>query len=197
MSAVIILQSGYAASPSPELKLDTGINDNVAEIARTGTIVTQSPNSGYYHEVITKLYSDYVHDLRKISDMDFREEILIEAKKVFSNFGSFAMNQAYSPYISPAYVNFLKDTFNNYLSNGKRESNIQTWFTVIGKRTEFQANRKNQEEINSSFDKFITNNYFTNDNCSRTARLLQIWTRQEEGFADLLTTLFIIFGKRT
>lgn len=122
----------------------------------------------------------------------FRERILKAALEAFGteNFYDWVKLQVTNPYATTAHNNFINETL-NFIATGQRTVNVNTWFSLIDIKDE--VNNKSYHDIKLA--KFFRTN--SNHDLQRPLSLenaLIEWTKQEDGFNDLLSTLMVLFG---
>lgn len=195
-----ILQSGFVTSSDDDTaSLNSNVNLFKDYVLNKGYLKTN--NEYLYSEKVKVLFDMYMADHKSLNVFDFREKILIEA------FNSFKINsmffwfrsQAMSPFLSSMHIEFLLDTL-EYVDSGKRRMDISQWKNLLDTNS-----KKSSTDLN--VDKFFNEDYSKpvgNDGLMRIGGLpgtmedfIRSWVIKENGFEDLLISLYVIFGDRS
>jgi hypothetical protein len=88
------------------------------------------------------------------------------------------------------HVNFIEDTLEYIFTNGKRKIDNVTWSRVI---TPVLTNPESKINTSDNLDKLITKYIDGGDNIAKT---ISIWLQRHNGYSDLISTLYIIFGPK-
>lgn len=135
---------------------------------------------------IDALYGRYVRDWDSMRNFEFREAILKAALAAFgtSDFRMWYSAQLQSPAAGDLHVRFLDDTL-KFIDNNRRDVMLETWQRLLNAAGE---NALDSVELNDNALQF-----FGTDS-PKLRDILQRWCSRENGFQDLLGTLFILFG---
>lgn len=189
MKEIFLLQSGFV-SPT-----DKGFFKYIAEAPSFRDRVLNKDNFGdipeyFYHEGVTELFTQYENNPRILQKFEFREKIIEQAYRAFStpNIVTWLQLQTLSPYFSDLHKGFIGDTF-DFVKGNKRSIVITQWYTLIDATiakhsVHFDYRSLYEDDPNKAFvphelDAFITQ-----------------WLRRPGGYADLLFSLWILFGRR-
>lgn len=129
----------------------------------------------------------------QIDNIEFREHILRVALKAFGtqSFLDWTYANVEAPSTGELHMDFIRDTL-RYIDTGQRTLNIFTWLSLLSK-TEVIANKTPDDgTLKEHFidaPTGVARNHTVID-------VIQRWCSQTGGFADLGTSLHILFGER-
>lgn len=196
------LQSGFLAKKSDLLvtpnEYDKFYTDNI--LAKT---FKQPSNMLYFCKDLSLLYRKYLADRTLINDFEFREDILVLAKKLFDekNFLKWLELQVTKANLTTLHTTFIYDTLNfldiaydgddSSIYRSKREIEAVQWISLLERNLESDSVKL---DISKYFNKTQRNvvNYLPH----KLNTILILWLNKNNGFEDLLTSLFVIFGDR-
>lgn len=134
--------------------------------------------------VVDSLYEYMVSSQGRVKNWKFYSQILDAALIHFGDFHEWFDTQLSNPHLSGPKREYLIDTV-AFINGDTRQMNHTSWMFVleeVGLRAE-QVNIQRYFESSQYLSKGLT-----------TIQILQQWTQRPEGFADLLTTLYVLFG---
>lgn len=142
---------------------------------------------------VEALYGQYIKQAVKMSDFDFRRDVLVTALNAFGthDFYTWYVAQFRGPSCGDLHRRFLDDTL-SYIMNGHRDLSLENWDALL-------------EITDAGAEKFVVSDtarqFFgireTNvpyEGRSRLTDVIQMWCSQPNGMEDLLGTLHILFG---
>jgi len=194
--ATIIVGRGFMAYQSDDIVLKSNkvSVDEIINAARFSRSVIEKQDY-HFNKLVQELYNRYMAKNDLIRDLDFKEEIIKAAYKAFGsfNFINWLTLQNQSPCFTAMHKKFLIETL-RYIETGSRLVNVSTWTRLIEKRpsTEVDSN----VEFNVSKLMEDTNSKFVGGlRVVDTSDFIYKWVKWEDGFNDLLRSLYIVFGK--
>jgi hypothetical protein len=128
----------------------------------------------------------------EIDNIEFREYMLKIALKAFGtdNFLDWVYAHLKAPSTGELQIDFLRDTL-KFIQTGQRTLNVFTWLSMLSKM---------EVVANKTADDGSMNYFFVNENGHArnisVIDVIQRWCSQPGGFADLGTTLHILFGEK-
>lgn len=186
------LQSGFVAMRSDGLVRPNERNPDVlARIMRRGGRLVDTRY--FYSPLVTELYERYSVTPSLLAKMDFREEILRAAFLTIQarSFKKWLDVQKDSPTIGDQHRIFLRETL-SYISYGDpRITNNLTWLSLLS--YESHSSRV-KLDIDEYFPEWGANNEGRLP--TKTKDIIGLWVSKENGFLDLLTFLYVVFGSR-
>lgn len=189
-----LLQSGF-------IGLDTSDLIQIPQEERSvmQAVISQSlfrvDTSNFYDKGVQQLYTQMAAEPKVFSDFQFREVIL---KKAFSLFGeadfvNWIRAQAQSPCYSYLHERYLKETLLFVYNGTPRAMSHSSYFRLLhvgANNSIFTSQQRESEE--DSLKKALQG--VTNQ---LTVDLLKRWTEDIEGMQDLLSTMNVIYGRRS
>lgn len=185
-----ILQSGFVSLneeglTKPDMTAPTIRDDILLKEYRT------KADKYFYSKAITELFHQWRSNPSLIREMDFREQVLIQAFKLFKTdkLTTWIRAQNEKPSLSNIHNVFLLETIKFAAGIEKRSLENVQWISLIDYSDRAQAVRVNMDD------------YFREDSkhCyvpMKMDRFIQSWVSQVNGFEDLLISLYVIFGDR-
>jgi len=185
-----ILQSGFVSLneeglTKPDMSGPTIREDILLKEYRT------KADKYFYSKAITELFHQWRSNPSLIREMDFREQVLIQAFKLFKTdkLTTWIRAQNEKPSLSNIHNVFLLETIKFASGIEKRSLENVQWISLIDYSDRAQAVRVDMDD------------YFREDSNQlyvpmKMDRFIQSWVSQVNGFEDLLISLYVIFGDR-
>lgn len=185
-----ILQSGFVSLneeglTKPDMTTPTIRDDILLKEYRT------KADKYFYSKAITELFHQWRSNPSLIREMDFREQVLIQAFKLFKTdkLTTWIRAQNEKPSLSNIHNVFLLETIKFASGIEKRSLENVQWISLIDYSDRAQAVRVDMDD------------YFREDSGHlyvpmKMDRFIQSWVSQVNGFEDLLISLYVIFGDR-
>lgn len=185
-----ILQSGFVSLneeglTKPDMSGPTIREDILLKEYRT------KADKYFYSKAITELFHQWRSNPSLIREMDFREQVLIQAFKLFKTdkLTTWIRAQNEKPSLSNIHNVFLLETIKFASGIEKRSLENVQWISLIDYSDRAQAVRVDMDD------------YFREDSNQlyvpmKMDRFIQSWVSQINGFEDLLISLYVIFGDR-
>lgn len=185
-----ILQSGFVSLneeglTKPDMSGPTIREDILLKEYRT------KADKYFYSKAITELFHQWRSNPSLIQEMDFREQVLIQAFKLFKTdkLTTWIRAQNEKPSLSNIHNVFLLETIKFASGIEKRSLENVQWISLIDYSDRAQAVRVDMDD------------YFREDSNQlyvpmKMDRFIQSWVSQINGFEDLLISLYVIFGDR-
>lgn len=186
---VYVLQSGFVSHT------DKGFLKDVSEQAtfRQQTL-NQTMDIGrteyYFHPVITKLANEFLANPSIINKFKFRHEVLSNAFLAFNtiNITDWLDSQKSSPFLSDLQKAFILETL-GFVSGDSRTLAVSQWSNLLDTSTGRQSIHFNYEEV---FGKLHTPEPVK----APMHEFIKQWISRDNGYEDLLLSLWMIFGRR-
>ena len=189
-----LLQSGF-------IGLDTSDLIQIPQEERSvmQAVISQSlfrvDTSNFYDKGVQQLYSQMAADPKVFSDFQFRELILKKAFALFgeNDFSNWIRAQSQSPCYSYLHERYLKETLLFIYEGVPRAMSHSSYFRLLhvgANNNTFTAQDREKEEDSLKQALRSISNHLTAD-------LLKRWTEDVEGLQDLLSTLNVIYGRRS
>lgn len=145
-----------------------------------GVLVSQGDES------VELLYKVLVDRDTNTNSWPFRQNILLNAVRLFGDFRVWVQEQLANPNLIGYNRRFIADIL-NFIENGTRELPLSTWADLLEEGgAGHHAHAIPQRLID-------TKALFHSSDDS--LRLLQKWISQRNGFEDMLVTMHLLFGK--
>lgn len=189
-----LLQSGFMAFESDRLTKVAVKKKEGMKLVIQGTVFEEDFEH-YYDSDVKELLLGL--DGRSLADVDFREKVLKKAICLFGNkcnFSNWLMLQKESPCFTYLHSRFLADTLRHVLLGKERDMEPSTYLrllTVKTDATQYVLSDRERDDLFAEIDDLIKS---LSDVSIHT--LLLEWTTTIEGFADLIKTMNVIFGRR-
>lgn len=187
-----ILQSGFVNVSSLPMAKHEPIIDSTGKASLYPTPPDKSFSAYSYSPDITRLYFTFVGERSSLTNFGFREKVLEMAIEGFGpgNFGDWVGKQKQYGSIEQAHLDFLVDTA-CFTAGLERKLHPVTWLSMLNNSThlgelEFDIVKNLEPEARKMV---LSQN-------ADIGEMLIRWTSRENGFADLVTSLMVIFGSR-
>lgn len=151
-------------------------------------------NPFYYSSGVVSVYERVRNDPFELNKFETREEIISLAKNLFKSRGlvDWLRFQHESPLAFKAHADFIEDTV-KYLTGESRRIFVAQWLPLIRPKNLDGGNSSvSRDRLEKLADFVRSHPSFPMDVNS----LIQTWLSKHDGFMDLLTTLYIIFGSK-
>lgn len=211
MTKYPILQSGFVSLTAGQLTpFDPDIDPFVDLVLAQSYL--RSNNPYFYSKAISEMFNHWLTNPEAIRQFEFREQILVQAKRLFSNpvvKQWFAIQEG-QQFISSLHVRFLEETL-RFTQGIPRTIAAQQWYpmleaskTTIPVRFDHKKYFNQQPGVARSECDYPLYEYRLSE-CGASKEIsvtwdldsfLRDWTLQKNGFVDLLTCLNVIFGIR-
>lgn len=193
MSAVFPLQSGFVTAECTELARPQpgrpGIKEQIIQDIKT------APNVFYYDEGVERLYQLWRNDNSLMSQFEFREKVLKAALRVFctkgDSLGAWIFLQLDQPSVGYLQRRFIREMVNRATGYDDKTMENDMYYRLLraqGSNEVFNTTGENVSEVLA--------NYVNKNQSASIRQLLEDWTRNMNGFCDLLMSLHVIFGRR-
>jgi len=126
-----------------------------------------------------------------LDNMEYREKVLRVALNAFgtTSFYEWVLMQIKGPSTGDLHMRFLQDTL-EFIDTGKRNLNLHAWAAMLS----MSPITHNETENEGQFNWF----FITGDKLPKNMTVIDViqrWCGQENGFADLIQTLHVLFGE--
>lgn len=138
------------------------------------------------------LYNAYINREIDFADWDYRLNVIEETFRLFgANFEEWVLYQINeNTLVYDHSLEFLLDTLNFITGSGRRVSTF-VWRELLlnnpPQKSRVEISNRRIRKLKEVFPKIPT----------QTADVIQLWCSQEDGFEDLIISLFIFFGPAT
>lgn len=192
LNNLVITQRGFIAYQNNNF-VKSNIDPKVKTLTemKFGRPITSDDSDFYYNLNITNIYNELINTPNALRNFDFREralKIVLECFD-FKSFYWWCNQQNESNFFTVSHKRFINDTF-RYIATGTRSVSVTSWIRLLDLhyRTE-----------KDSVVKYEINDYFNDEsiNCipGTLPEVIGVWTSHDEGFNDLITFCYIVFGK--
>lgn len=189
----IIYPRGFLGFKTP----GTVITDNqlsIKDVINSAKLNNMFPTKKSYisNKLVDDLYTSYSESSNMLNSFHFREQILLVAFSAFGgSFYKWCKLQKENQSLSGLQKKFLNDTF-NYLNGNPRSVSVSTWVGLL--ETKHVPSKDSTIEYNMDAYFNNTGSLVGLSNVSLYENLIK-WSMQNNGFEDLIVTLYILFGK--
>lgn len=193
MNRFPILHSGFIARIDTHLRKSEAVNNPFVESLLFKKSGSNDFANLFYNEEIHSLYKEMVNDPAITHDFEFRERILKAAALMLGLGGIHEWLDIQNKYarVSTWHIEFLIDTI-RYIATGNRQTSLPVIDSLIirvpdGRPIELEKCEELKELLNKG------NAYLG----GMISPVLNKWVSHRGGYADLLQTLWLIFGDRS
>lgn len=186
------LQSGFFVFNTDEL-----VKDEDKRVPLNGTLSGKEwmyeRNNSFYSPKVTTLFKRVRADEKLARNFNYRDQVLATAGALFSDTEDIIQwvnLQFESSSLSPYHARFLFDTL-KYLETGVRDINPIQYYALLEPDSS-PSNAIPVDSVIKNAGKY-SNVAISRDNWCTT---IDKWLKQPDGFTDLLSTLFVIYGRR-
>lgn len=197
-NTVIALRSGFLAKVSYLLTDGTGETQTDYGFQRSAHDWILDPNRrmvepGVFSKDITALAEELGANPLVAGDPVWVRKLLSTVVALFGTGNSvfrWCLIQKSNPYINGTHAQFLGETL-EFIGGGRRTTAVQTYRRFIKKVNDFT----NNQAMSATIDKyFVTTQHFNRRVPRDMTDFLVMWMSRENGVADMLITLEVIFG---
>jgi len=194
MSDGKLLQSGFMAFETDRLTKPVVKQKEGIAMVIQGTVFEEDIEH-YYDADVKELILGL--DGRALADIDFRENVLKKAICLFGDkqcFTNWLLLQKESPCFTYLHARFLADTLRHVLLGRERDMEPVTYLRLLTVKTDakqYVLSDRERDDLFMEIDDLIK----SLSDVSIHTLLLQ-WTKSISGFADLIKTMNVIFGRR-
>lgn len=166
---------------------------------------------------VDELWREFTTARKYVTQANFREKILLAGLRAFGtdNFEEWCAIQERSPFFTDMHRRFLNDTF-NFILTGNRSMNVMSWQTLLEYEEATHKDREIRLDYKTLFGAnlggympttpFIdivtgpawprpgANGYNPIHPRTELSSVLHFWVAKDNGFEDLIASLFILFG---
>lgn len=190
MSKAYLLQSGFASLT------DNGFNLEIGEdISFRKQILNEnfdlSKAEYYYHPVITNMVKEYMANYKVIDTFAFRDKLLRTTLLCFScrSIKDWLRAQRLSPYMADLQKAFLTETLNFVCGLPRSMSPVQ-WAKLLDTEV-------SNQNVQCDFDDMFTKTHAPHPVPEDMHTFIRTWVTKENGYEDMLISMWLIFGRRT
>jgi len=141
---------------------------------------------------IMELYNEMQSDPNSLSNWSFCAKVIACANKKFNRFPDWLKEQTKNPYLTGYNLGFVLDTI-HFIKCGKRVTSIDNWLPLIvvgddslGFYNQFKDRTRTQKKQEAIISELL--------DLPKNSDYLSNWVSYENGLADLVYTLYILFG---
>lgn len=148
-------------------------------------------NAYFYNNDIEQLYKQLLNNDVSINTIENKLKVIKLAKYLFNNdILSWIELQKKNPFITMSHINFIEDMLQFIFQTGKRKIDTGTWVRLLEPNL---VNKQDNVTVSSHIDNVLS---MFNANRMNTAKCLTLWLQRQNGYSDLISSLFILFGPR-
>ena len=136
-------------------------------------------------EEVIKLYTDHVRQHQPTNTWEFRKQVIACAIRLFGGIQRWADIQLLNKHLHGTNYAFFLDTI-NFINTGKRQVSVQNWLDLLEVKPDADEEFRTRE-IDPSVKDFMSAKRFTPE-------VISMWCGHENGFEDLLSSLYCMFG---
>ena len=196
MARYPILQSGFCAlSEKGLVHADTQQGNFQTMLLMRD--YTQIVNKYFYHARIEEMYRKWVVTPAFMQNMEFREEVLKLAKELLggTSFVKWLAAQTASDRIGPLHGQFLQETADMLLKGIPRKTHISLWHLLLDSSVASRSvNVDYSEYFQQGAKSSSSPTYAVN---ASLPSVLSNWTGMPDGFDDLFTFLYVVYGNKS
>ena len=188
-----VLQSGYVGLTDINLVQPVYVEQTFKQMVLAKDV--KNPlNNYFFSKEVTDLFECWSADFKILKTFDFREKILQAATTLFGkrSLREFLELQSLHASFSDLHKEFLADTISYVIYGCERKVECLMWSRLL-----FPGNgnsvRLHVDDFKNDTFKEIPKRKFENMD---TIPFITAWVSQQDGYADLLKTLFVVFGQR-
>lgn len=144
------------------------------------------------NRIIESLFFNHLANRIKLESLEFKRALIEHTLEAFGtdNFLEWYYNQYNSPYLSDVHLDFLRDTI-GFIYGKPRKYFVEVWDDLLD-RTDIKHRPIHKELIEREFFGITE----THIRPVLVEDVIKEWATKENGLADMLYTLFLLFGKR-
>jgi len=195
MSKFYVLQSGFVTKDTGRLAKTPESELSTLDVLLAVNVQTTDTDN-YYDDGIESLFQQWRKDNALVQRFDFRESILKAAFRVFgtcpNSFPEWIGNQLVQAEVGYLHRKFLKETLAWALNCTPRSLEVYTYYRLLQANmpgSHSQVGRDNPDEL--------LHEYISANNSANLYDILSDWTCDMNGVCDLLSTMHVIYGRRS
>ena len=193
MKVAHILQSGFLTWPTSDLVRSEAAGESFKDSLYTPDYqVIDTEN--YYDKGVEHLFDLWRKDDTRMATLEFREAVLLTALRVFREKSvlPWVRLQLMNSSLSYLHRKYLKETFQSVLANTPRTLDNMQYYQLLHPTLSAPSTPMDDRDI-TGFIENVFGGFYSNV----TSEVLAVWTVDMDGFCDLLSTLHVIFGRRS
>lgn len=193
MKVAHILQSGFLAWPTVDLVKSEAEAETFKNSLYTPDYqVIDTEN--YYDKGVERLFTLWREDDSRIRAFEFREAILMTAFRVFREKSILPWLRLQFGHSSLSYLHrkFLTETFGSIMRSMPRTLDNLQYYQLLHPTLSAPTTPMDERDVAKALLEI-----FEGPNSNLVSKVLYRWTKDVDGVCDLLTTLHVIFGKRS
>ncbi len=156
-------------------------------------------NSNYTSSLDVNIYyTQYINNTESTHEFSFIEDVIKIALKVFGTqtFAQWLSTQSNHKFFTKDHHRFIEETIELVTTGKKRKYSFNVWNILLtSEKTDTNTPKFTPIQQDYLYAPNITNPVFNNTTKTIKQFILD-WLKQEDGFDDLLNSLFILFGFR-
>lgn len=137
-------------------------------------------------EEVVRLYTDHIRKHENTQTWEFRKQVIDCAVRMFGEFPRWVLIQKLNKHLHGTNYDFLLDTLQYLIAGGKRSASVATWMEIMEVKPLADDKRIGKE------DEIM--NIFIGPYAPKTPDIISTWCGKENGFEDMLCTLYCMFG---
>lgn len=192
MSRVFILQSGFVTMLGTYLnrseEADLSFKDS---LYATDYRVIDTEN--YYDSGVESLFHQWRHDNNVMLKFEFREAVLKLALRLFHSGTIMPWLRLQLSQRTVGYLHrkFLKEVLASVLNKEPKTLDNYQYYRLLSVSKDTAMSVMDDKDVDDLLKEYVKQNTSSN-----VTDLLYMWTKDVHGYADLLSTLHVIFGRR-
>jgi len=193
MKVAHILQSGFLAWPTTDLvKIDAEDTSFKNSLYTPDYQVIDTEN--YYDKGVEALFSQWRKDNSLITHFEFREAVILSALRVFRDKSIVPWIRLQLSQSSLSYLHrkFLSEVFRSAIDNTAKTMENMQYYQLLRPTLSAPTTPADERDVTGILSSILKGN--TSD---LVADILVRWTEDLDGVLDLLSTLHVIFGRRS
>ena len=193
MKVAHILQSGFLAWPTTDLvKIDAEDTSFKNSLYTPDYQVIDTEN--YYDKGVEALFSQWRKDNSLITHFEFREAVILSALRVFRDKSIVPWIRLQLSQSSLSYLHrkFLSEVFRSAIDNTAKTMENMQYYQLLRPTLSAPTTPIDERDVTGILSSILKGN--TSD---LVADILVRWTEDLDGVLDLLSTLHVIFGRRS
>ena len=145
---------------------------------------------------VEALFFNHLAKNLKADTLEFRKQQLKTAIKAFGtvSFYDWYFKQVESPYLTTLHLDFLRDTL-NYLSGRSRKYELTVWDALIRRGSQVTPSYILKDDIDLEYFGISASGVVRQPVNRMVKDALKNWITKDNGFNDMLYTLYILTGK--
>lgn len=192
---IYVLQSGFVSDDAENMDRTGGNESSSIRDALYQKSYAVADNIHYYDKSVDSLYRQRRADNELIKRFEFREEVLVRAYEVFGkkSFLDWVRLQIDQYTVGFLHRQFLMETVRFALTGEPRTTECSQFYRLLlatnASRKTLSSDRHAGQSLKDLVGERDATGFVMSD-------LLANWTQDVSGFDDLLSTMYVIFGRR-